>query len=225
MSSLNVYPQVVDTIQNDFVRYRDLTIDEPVDLSRISKILDQTEYIRINAVRNSPRGNRKHVIFLVLDESKKYCHNSPELKKLMESIDNDPVTKDKTLDEVILVVDSSFKNKKNLMEVIKTYQEREVRGPDLAGNEAFYTVIDNISVRMAIPEHEIVPKHELMTSEETQDFLNFQLKTMRDFPTVPHTDPQITWIGGRPGQMVRIIRPSESTTVSIAYRTITYGSN
>jgi DNA-directed RNA polymerase subunit H (RpoH/RPB5) len=224
MSNLNVYPQVVDTIQNDFIRYRGLEIPDPVDITRISKILDQTEYIRINAVRNKPRGQRAHVIILVLDESKKYCHNSPELKKLMEFIDNDPVSKNKTLDEVILVVDSSFKNKKNLMEVVKMYQEREVRGPDLAGSEVFYTVIDNISVRMAIPEHEIVPKHELMTPEETQDFLNFQLKTMRDFPTVPHTDPQIMWIGGRPGQMVRITRPSEATTISIAYRTITYGT-
>jgi DNA-directed RNA polymerase subunit H len=226
-SQASVYEQVVKTIHEHFVQYRDL-VAEPTNLSEISKILDRVGYIRINAERRTPRGKRKHVVILVLDESKKYSHNSPELKKLMEAIDNEPPAKEGTLDEVLLVVDSSFLAKKNLLDIVKAYQEREARDSkgahcvDAAGKAPFYNVIDNISMRAAIPKHELVPEHQLMSLEETAEFLRFQSKELADFSQIRHNDPQMLWIGGRPGQLVRIIRPSEATCLSMAYRAVRF---
>jgi DNA-directed RNA polymerase subunit H len=43
-------------------------------------------------------------------------------------------------------------------------------------------------------------------------------KQRTSFPRIYNTDPPIVWIGGRPGDMVRIYRPSETVGESIAYR-------
>jgi DNA-directed RNA polymerase subunit H (RpoH/RPB5) len=226
-SQPSVYEKVVETIYAHFVRYRNLTA-EPVKTTDITKILDEVGYVRINAERVEPRGSRKHVVILVLDATKKYSHNSPELKKLLEAVDNEAPAKDGTLDEVLLVVDNSFFAKKNLMDIVKAYQEREAKDArgghcvDAAGKAPFYNAIDNISMRCAIPEHQIVPKHELMSLEETATFLRFQNKELADFPQIRHNDPQMLWHGGRPGQLVRITRPSEATCLSIAYRAVKF---
>jgi DNA-directed RNA polymerase subunit H len=77
-------------------------------------------------------------------------------------------------------------------------------------------------LRAAIPKHELVPEHQLMSLEETAEFLRFQSKELADFSQIRHNDPQMLWIGGRPGQLVRIIRPSEATCLSMAYRAVRF---
>jgi DNA-directed RNA polymerase subunit H (RpoH/RPB5) len=211
---------VVRTIVNDFSRYRDLEIDNPPDDTRIIKDMETLGYLRINATCKKPRGTRNAVIIMVLDESKKYSHNSPELKKLFKIVDNEETTKNGTLAEVILVVSSVFESKKNLLDVIKEYQQKEVKGLDPNGRSPFYTLIYFRNLKCCIPEHVGVPKHILMTPQETQEFCDRQYKSLKDFPLIPYTDPQILWIGGRPGQMVKIIRDSEATCNYFAYRTI-----
>ena len=213
--------RVVYTITHDFARYRKLDIlnDPSTDPSKMVKDLDQNGFLRIDAVNLNPRGIRKDVIILVLDEHKKYSHNSPELKKLLGSVDSEAATKDKTLNEVILVV-AIFESKKNLLDVVKLYQQREVRGPDITGKSAFYTLIYYRNLKHCIPEHVGVPKHTLMNSEEIQELCGWHLKTIKDFPLIPHTDPQILWIGGRTGQMVRLDRDSDTTCIYYSYRTI-----
>lgn len=212
--------RVVYTLVNDFSKYRNISITDIPDEAKIIKDMDTLGFLRINAKRVSPRGSREDIIILVLDENKKYSLNSPELKKLLGNVDNEEVTKNNTLDEVILVVGGAFETKKNLLDVIKSYQQREVKGVDVNGRSAFYTLIYYRNLKRCIPECVGVPRHILMSTEETQSFCESQLKTVKDFPFILHTDPQILWIGGRPGQMVKIIRDSEATCNYIAYRTI-----
>jgi DNA-directed RNA polymerase subunit H (RpoH/RPB5) len=212
--------RVVSTIVNDFSRYRHLEIKNAPDEQKVLKDMETQGYLRIDAVNTRPRGKRAHVVILVLDETKKYSHNSPELKKLMAIVDNEDISKNNILDEVILVVGSVFETKKNLLDVVKMYQQREVKGADLTGRSPFYTIIYYRNIKQCIPEHVGVPKHILLTPQETQEFCDQQYKTIKDFPLIPYTDPQILWIGGRPGQMVKIIRDSEATCNYFAYRTI-----
>jgi DNA-directed RNA polymerase subunit H (RpoH/RPB5) len=211
--------RIVATIVNDFSRYRNLDVSPP-DETKVLKDMETLGYLRIDATRKVPRGDRTHVIILILDENKKYSHNSPELKKLMANVDNEEVSKNNTLDEVILVVSSIFETKKNLLDVVKMYQTREVKGADLTGRAPFYTLIYYRNIKRCIPEHVGVPKHILLTPQEAQEFCDRQYKTPKDFPLIPYTDPQILWIGGRPGQMVKIVRDSEATCNYFAYRTI-----
>lgn len=213
--------RVVYTITHDFARYRNLDILTDASETKVTKDMETNGYFRINATHTIPRGARKDVIILVLDENKKYSHNSPELKKLMGNLDTEEPYKNNTLDEVILVVADPFKSKKNLLDVVKMYQAREVRNSDPTGRSPFYNIIYYCNLQRCIPEHVGVPKHELLTVEEMQELCDTQYKRPKEFSWIPSVDPQILWIGGRPGQMVRIIRDSDTTVRSVTYRFIT----
>lgn len=214
--------QIVNVIKNDFIRYRGLTINNLDDITeeQVSRGIETVGYIKIYATRNSPRGKRQNTIILILDETSKYSHNSPELKKIMNSIDLEESYKNKTLDELILIVGNSVENKKNLIEVIKNYQQRETKGPDYKGIGPFYTVIYFRNMKSCIPEYVGVPKHILMNPQESIEFLDYQLKTISDLPKILHIDPQILWIGGRQGQLIKIIRDSDTTGESEEVRAI-----
>src|SRR5690349_19319795 len=173
--------RVVHTLVHDFSRYRNIEIQGPPDDLKITKDMETLGYLRIDAVRKKPRGERSVVIILVLDETKKYSHNSPELKKLLHSVDSEDATRNNTLDEVLLIANTVFENKKNLLDVVKLYQTREVKGPDPTGKSTFYTLMYYRNLKRCIPEHVGVPKHVLMTAQETQDFCARQYKTIKDF--------------------------------------------
>jgi DNA-directed RNA polymerase subunit H (RpoH/RPB5) len=140
---------------------------------------------------------------------------------LYKSIESEESYKNNTLDEVILIVGDIFETKKNLLEVVKAEQQKEIRGPDFAGRAPVYNLMYFRNLVSCIPEYIGVPEHIIMTPAESQEFLESQLKNPKELPLIPHTDPQILWIGGRQGQLVKIIRDSDTTGKTIIIKTIT----
>ncbi|MFX1358227.1 MAG: DNA-directed RNA polymerase subunit H [Promethearchaeota archaeon] len=65
--------------------------------------------------------------------------------------------------------------------------------------------------------HELVPKHKLMTKEETKQLLNkFQIQ-LTDLPQLFEKDPVAIAIGAKEGDVVKIIRDSHTTVISVNY--------
>jgi DNA-directed RNA polymerase subunit H (RpoH/RPB5) len=65
--------------------------------------------------------------------------------------------------------------------------------------------------------HELVPKHYLLTKEETKELLeNFKI-TVTDLPQMFEKDPVAIAIGAKEGDVVKIVRQSETTVKSIDY--------
>lgn len=65
--------------------------------------------------------------------------------------------------------------------------------------------------------HELVPKHKLLTKEETKQLLNkFQIQ-LTDLPQLFEKDPVAIAIGAKEGDVVKIIRDSHTTVISVNY--------
>ena len=65
--------------------------------------------------------------------------------------------------------------------------------------------------------HELVPKHYLLTKEETKELLDKFEITVTDLPQMFEKDPVAIAIGAKEGDVVKIVRQSETTVKSIDY--------
>lgn len=65
--------------------------------------------------------------------------------------------------------------------------------------------------------HKLVPKHILMTKQETQDLLNKYKISVNDLPQMFEKDPVAIAIGAKEGDIVKITRESKTTVKSVNY--------
>ena len=65
--------------------------------------------------------------------------------------------------------------------------------------------------------HILVPRHILLTKEETEDLLEKYQITVLDLPQMFEKDPVAIAIGAKEGDVVKIIRVSDTTVKQINY--------
>lgn len=67
-------------------------------------------------------------------------------------------------------------------------------------------------------EHELVPKHEILSEEEKEEVLNkYEIKASQ-LPQIKSDDPAAKAIGAEPGDVLKITRKSLTAGKAIAYR-------
>ena len=72
-------------------------------------------------------------------------------------------------------------------------------------------------------KHKLVPKHTSLNKEEVEQVLKkFGIKPYQ-LPHIKASDPAARTIGAQPGDIIKIIRPSQSAGEAIAYRYVTEG--
>ncbi|HDQ06637.1 MAG TPA: DNA-directed RNA polymerase subunit H [Candidatus Bathyarchaeota archaeon] len=69
-------------------------------------------------------------------------------------------------------------------------------------------------------DHDFVSKHELLTPEEKEKFLEEHKVQPYQLPRINAYDPAIIAVGGKPGDIVRVIRKSQTAGKYVAYRYI-----
>ncbi len=205
---------VMAVLVEHFLPYRGLRLSEEGAPNRdtIIRDLDSLGYARLTALRNKPRGLRDAVIFLVLAAESKQAHHSADLRKLLEGLRYDPFVKDRHLDEVLLIVDDAFLSKKNVLDVVRSFQKDGPEGEDPVGAQgAFYTVRPYHNFMCNIPAAQIVPKHQILAPNQVKAFLEWHKLKLGSLPLIRDSDPPVVWLGARPGQVILIERDSETS--------------
>lgn len=65
--------------------------------------------------------------------------------------------------------------------------------------------------------HDLVPQHVLLSKEETEELLEKYKIRLNNLPQMFEKDPVSIAIGAKEGDVVKIVRPSETTVTSIDY--------
>ena len=69
-----------------------------------------------------------------------------------------------------------------------------------------------------VPDHILVPKHEIMVKKEAEEVLKTYNCRTTDLPLIFVNDPAIIGLGVKPGDMIKIIRKSATAGESFYYR-------
>ena len=70
-----------------------------------------------------------------------------------------------------------------------------------------------------VSKHYIVPKHEIIYTNELKEVKEqYNINNLENLPTIRREDPQAKFVGAKPGDVIKITRPSISNILSIMYR-------
>ena len=161
---------------------------------------------------------------LVLALRGKYTDHGPQLRGLVSSLNSEDFAREGRLAEVIVVAPEEIMKKKNMTDVIKDFRAAAAAGEPSPGTSDgptpaadFYNMYPYHVFSLDIPRCQIVPLHEIARPAEVQTFLARERLALRDLPMVASSNPPVIWIGGRPGQVVRIRYPSETAGEAYNY--------
>ena len=69
-----------------------------------------------------------------------------------------------------------------------------------------------------VPDHVLVPKHEIMAKKDAEEVLKTYNCRTTDLPLIFANDPAIVGLGVKPGDMIKITRKSATAGESLYYR-------
>ncbi len=72
-------------------------------------------------------------------------------------------------------------------------------------------------------DHELVPKHEILSSKDIKELLEKYHIRPYQIPYIRVSDPAVKWIGAKPGDILKITRKSRTAGSSIAYKYVVEG--
>ena len=75
----------------------------------------------------------------------------------------------------------------------------------------------------SILEHELVPKHRVLSPEEAEEVLKKYCATPQQLPKILASDPVVRELGAKPGDIIEIVRESETAGKAIYYRVVVRG--
>ncbi len=74
--------------------------------------------------------------------------------------------------------------------------------------------------KFALQDHDLVPAHILLSPEESEEMLKGYGVESAQLPKIHITDPVVKEIGGKVGDVVKIIRKSPTSGESVFYRLV-----
>ena len=78
--------------------------------------------------------------------------------------------------------------------------------------------------KIDILKHELVPVHIILSEEEKKEVMKkYKVKNLKQFPRILTSDPVVKALGAKPGDLIKIIRKSNTAGESIYYRVVVEG--
>ncbi len=86
---------------------------------------------------------------------------------------------------------------------------------------AYYIILGSgFMKKFSLQDHELVPEHILLTSEEAEEVFRAYGVDSAQLPKIHATDPVVKEIGGKVGDVVKIMRKSPTSGESVFYRLV-----
>lgn len=125
------------------------------------------------------------------------------VKSIKEAIDND----ENTYECLILVYKTA----------ITTFAKQFIT-TDV--NDLFVQAFSERELSFNVTKHHLVPKHQVLTTEEKRNVVKKYRTSMKQFPLMLSSDPVARYYGLLPGAMVKITRPSPTAGEYVLYRVV-----
>ncbi|MCX6821206.1 MAG: DNA-directed RNA polymerase subunit H [Candidatus Aenigmarchaeota archaeon] len=72
-----------------------------------------------------------------------------------------------------------------------------------------------------ILNHELIPKHILLSQQEKEEVIkHYGIRKINQFPKILKSDPVVQLLEAKPGDLIKIIRKSDTAKESIYYRVV-----
>ena len=157
-------------------------------------------------VIQATRGDRKLYIFITSPGSK-FATRLPEFKKMIHEV---PEAEFKKGPEILIISENNLTN--YIMTEIK---QRRYDYKDL------YIEMHDYSIFVTLPEKNVnIQHHEIVPEDELREFLQTHHRSKRDLPKIFASDTPVVWLGGRPGDVIKVLRISETVGEAPAYRIV-----
>lgn len=203
--------KAVNILVTKFIPYRNLENVSPPSKGDMINRIRNLGYIEITTRRKKPRGKRDFLAFVITK-----ADNTESIKVIYEKY-----AKKNNLDELMLIVDEKFFDNRHAINKIKEYKLNESKIYDPDGNKPYLTVRLINNFLFDIPNHHSVPEHTIVDDNEFERLAEWEhIEDKRNLQRIYEDDPPVVWLGGKVGQVVKIIRDSSTCGKSIAYRCI-----
>jgi DNA-directed RNA polymerase subunit H len=186
-----------------FIEHRGLTgadYKANMDKNALLGALNSQEYIKIEAKKG-----QMAVIILLIAEDSEYMNKTQKFVKLLSNIGID---EDNT-EKINLVAITPTGCSKNILKKTEEY------------HGLYFEDVKYYNMIIVIPEHPIVPKHEIMAPNEAKELMEVYYLDKKKIPRINSDDSAIIWLGAEPGNIIRIYKISDTCGESIYYRIVT----
>lgn len=181
----------IDEVARTFITLKQMLSDRKIDTSSLNHISD-TELVamsKANLIFSLKVNDNLIVVY--------YLHSKFKISDLKRYIPEDS--------NIILI----FKEK------INTQNIKHIKELTTENIEIFMLkeLVFNIT------HHYLVPLHEICTNDEINEVMTrYKIKLKTQLPCILKTDPMARYLGIKPGNVVKITRPSPSSGETIVYR-------
>jgi DNA-directed RNA polymerase subunit H (RpoH/RPB5) len=202
-----------------------------------AKVMNNQKYI-LNTVYNPE--DEKFIYMVLFHTNSNYLAKTDTFRQFLELLINkthkqDSDRKTKFLEKFI---DNSVNNKKKIIAKIMTENKKSIETIFVTKKELTTYFLRNIQLKNKkinlivhnyLHKHFIIEisrgpgcsKHIRLTKAEASNVLSKQLVTSpHHLPRILINDPHIIWCGAKIGEVVKIIRYSELSGISLAYRLV-----
>ena len=163
---------------------------------------------------STKRADGMKVVVVLLSSQGKLVESGPALSSHLTPIWAEKASREGEVAEVLAIAPEEVWGKKNLLDAL---------GPLLAPppGAPVLKIYPYHAFIIVIPQAACVPAHEIVSAEEEAALYAADRLHGKDaLGRISATDPPIIWIGGQPGQLVRIRSPSETAGEAITYRRV-----
>jgi len=143
--------------------------------------------------------DKKYIIIKILNQKITAINKTSPIGEFLNQYKND--------DKFVIVKSISNKTKQL---VINTYLNTEI--------------FLEKELMMNLIEHTYIPLHEILSNEESQQIIESYNTRKRDMPKILTNDPIARYYNMQPGQICRILRPSETSGYVPYYRLVIKGN-